>query len=89
MTTFGNSRKDGFNIKFKNGWTFSCQWHEVAYCDGGKTTCEIAAWDINGQWFKFPDDRDVLGWVSSDDLVDWMVKIQQQPHIEEIKNPSH
>lgn len=89
MNKFGITSNDGFHIKLNNGWTFSCQWHTLAYCDDGKTTCEIAAWDVNGEWFTFPNGQNVLGWVTPDELIDWMIQIRDLPQVDEIKNPSH
>lgn len=80
MKRFELSSRDGFHVVFQNGWTFSCQWHEMSYSDKGELTCEIAAWDADGNWFKFPDGQDVLGWVSPDELVDWMKQISMLPN---------
>jgi len=52
----------------------------MSYSDKGELTCEIAAWDADGNWFKFPDGQDVLGWVSPDELVDWMKQISILPN---------
>lgn len=81
MERFGKSSK-GFHLVFDNGWTFSCQWHEHAYCDNGQTSCEIAAWNTDGIWFDFPDGQQVLGWVSPNELINWMKQISELPSSE-------
>lgn len=35
--------KEGFYIRFANGEAVSVIWHEGAYADGGKNTCEVMA----------------------------------------------
>lgn len=77
MKRFELTSKNGFHIVFDNRWTFSCQWNQLTFSDEGKTTCEIAAWSPDGEFFKFPDGKNSLGWVSPDELASWMKKISE------------
>lgn len=80
----------GFHIKFKNGWTVSVQWGAGNYGDNynhsyfskepvpPSTEAEIAAWDENGNWFKFDDGDEVKGYVSPDFVVEFIAKIKEK-----------
>ena len=50
----------GFNIMFPNEWEVSVRWGEGHYCDGGKTTVEVAVFDPEENWYTLDDDDNVL-----------------------------
>ena len=67
----------GFWATFDNGWTMSVQWRPGNYADGN--TMEIAAWNEDDTvWWNFeegqpvPPKTSVLGWVTSDELGEYM-----------------
>ena len=74
----------GFHLKFENNWTVSVQFGEYNYCtrtDVGPTVstvghqsndAEIAAWDKNGNWYKFSNGEQVKGWQSADEIADFI-----------------
>jgi hypothetical protein len=68
---------NGFKVTFENGHTISVQFGRVNYCDEGKTTAEIAAWDANGEWIKITEYDDVKGHCSPSDMLEIMNKISQ------------
>jgi hypothetical protein len=73
----------GFHMTFENGWTVSVQWGMGNYgnyydeeVDGmGSTTAEIAAWDIDGNWYQMSEYDIVKGHVSANDVLAFMAKI--------------
>ena len=72
-----NETNEGFWAEFDNGWTMSVQWRPGNYAD--KNTMEIAAWDKDEiVWWDFwagkpaPAKSFVLGWVTSEELVEYM-----------------
>lgn len=40
------------------------------------TTAEIAVWDCEGRWYDFGEDH-VLGYLSSEEVLEWMNQVQQ------------
>jgi hypothetical protein len=75
---YGN--RPGFQMRFENGWTVSVQWHENAYrTKTGYTddspNAEIAAWDINREWFQFEGDS-VKGYCTPDEVADFIHKVK-------------
>ena len=40
-------------------------------------TAEIAAWDKNGEWFKFEDGQDVRGYTTPDQVADLIEVIRR------------
>lgn len=83
----------GFQMTFANGWTVSVQWGFGNYCDNyhkqwslnanvvmgaeGSATAEIAAWDANKVWYKFPTDT-VKGYCTPDEVADFIKMISAQ-----------
>jgi hypothetical protein len=77
----------GFQMTFENGWTVSVQFGVFNYCanknavpgaveKGECADAEIAAWNSKGRWFSFGSDE-VKGWVSPDEVAEFMVKISK------------
>lgn len=73
----------GFHMTFDNGWTASVQWGMTNYCQNyaydplrsdaevaamGSKTAEIAAWDKDGNWYNFGDDK-VKGYVTPNEVL--------------------
>lgn len=48
---------DGFQMTFSNGCTISVIFGKHTYSDGGETTAEVAAWNSDGNWMLFQEDR--------------------------------
>ena len=48
---------DGFKMTFSNGCTISVIFGKYTYSDGGETTAEVAAWNSDGKWMLFQEDR--------------------------------
>ena len=80
----------GFAMTFENGWTISVQWGPGNYChrqdrndnpfdgifhDYISPTAEIAAWDKDGKWTKLSSHDDVKGWLSVNDVYEYMSMI--------------
>jgi uncharacterized protein YneR len=72
-----NEIHHGFQMDFANGCTISVQFSKHNYSDQGKTTAEVAAWNSNGDWFYFDDnkwniienkDTDVMSHQTTDDV---------------------
>jgi hypothetical protein len=96
------NHNSGFHMKFDNAWTVSVQFHAGSYSDARNNNCltmknmetrrsdnaEIAAWNRDGVWYKFPGDK-VRGYCSPNEIVEFMHMISQlpinyvQPEIEE------
>jgi hypothetical protein len=60
--------KDGFQITFANGYTISVIFGKHTYSDNGETTAEVAAWDKNGNWMLYSDEK----WVVLEDFIEIM-----------------
>lgn len=65
----------GLHMTFANGWTVSIQWRDGNHCDRDRSTAEIAAWSSGGDWYRFDDGNTVKGWVTPDDVVEFMALI--------------
>lgn len=70
----------GFAMTFENGNTISVQFGEYNYCsnkfqqfEGKGKDAEIAIWNSSDVWFDFGGDQ-VKGWVSADEVADWISK---------------
>jgi hypothetical protein len=48
---------DGFQMTFGNGCTISVMFGKYTFSDGGQTTAEVAAWNGDGDWMLFHEDR--------------------------------
>lgn len=48
---------DGFKMTFSNGCTISVVFGKYSFSDGGETTAEVAAWNSDGKWMLFQEDR--------------------------------
>jgi len=44
---------DAFTIQFPNGCLISVSWDAGTYCDGGKSTVEVACFSSNARWMVF------------------------------------
>ena len=49
--------RDGFKMTFSNGCTMSVMFGKYSFSDEGQTTAEVAAWDSDGKWMLFQEDR--------------------------------
>jgi hypothetical protein len=72
-----NEWHHGFQMTFENQFTISVQFSKHNYSDQGETTAEVAAWNSNGDWFYFDDnkwniienkDTDVMSHQTTDDV---------------------
>jgi roadblock/LC7 domain-containing protein len=52
-----NEWHHGFQMTFQNGCTISVQFNGRNYCDEGKTTAEVAAWNSVSDWMVFNGDN--------------------------------
>jgi len=52
-----NEWHHGFQMTFGNQFTISVQFSKHNYSDQGETTAEVAAWNSNGDWFYFDDNK--------------------------------
>jgi hypothetical protein len=48
---------DGFKMTFSNGCIISIVFGKYTYSDGGETTAEVAAWNGDGNWMLYHEDR--------------------------------
>jgi len=48
---------DGFQMTFSNGCTISVMFGKYTFSDEGQTTAEVAAWNSDGNWMLFQEDR--------------------------------
>ena len=55
-----NEFHHGFQMTFQNGCTISVQFNGRNYCDEGKTTAEVAAWNSDGEWMVYDDNKWVV-----------------------------
>ena len=76
----------GFQMVFANGWTISVQFGYGNYGSNyhnkekpgrvyDSETAEIAAWDAQGVWEKLGEYDDVVGYVSTDEILAIMNRI--------------
>ena len=80
---------EGFSMTFSNELTISVQYGEGNYSTRNEKdeaiSAEIAIWDNNGKWFDFGNDV-VMGWVSPDEIADWINKVSKAKDINDIPN---
>ena len=55
-----NELHHGFQMTFQNGCTISVQFSKYNYSDQGETTAEVAAWNSNGEWMIYDDNKWVV-----------------------------
>ena len=97
FTARNNDNYEGFTVAFTNGWTVSVQFGKHTYCnrrhdEEDKSTAEIAAYTVDGEWFDFDTATkgkdyvtSIKGWQSSHEVVDFMNMIRALPDINEGK----
>lgn len=92
MAKFKSQERPGFSITFDNNWTISVQWHTGAYCErkmlatdletimdrlpAESPNAEIAIWDEAGRWYRFDNADTVLGYVTPDELAEWIARVR-------------
>ena len=89
---FKSTSNKGFQITFSNDITISVQFGQGNYCLNKQipnneiiTECEdaeIAIWQ-GDEWYNFGDDT-VKGWVSPDEVAEWIEKIQKIQNINQL-----
>ena len=78
----------GFHLTFENGYTISVQWGRMNYCHARgdsdnlykdldnsadySRTAEIAAWNPEGKFMHLSEYDDVVGWLSSDEVAQYI-----------------
>lgn len=64
----------GFYVRFHNGYTISVQFapSPLNYCDGGKTTAEVAVIKPNGEYVRLRKHDDVIGHCPPERLAELM-----------------
>jgi hypothetical protein len=82
----------GFHMTFKNGWNISVQFGYGNYCDNGhhpeglalhdkriveSENAEIAIWDKNNVDYTFEDGYNVKGWLTADQVAEWIDKVSR------------
>lgn len=92
-----NHCPNGFHMTFENGYTISVQWGPGNYCDNRSAhygeaksvskTAEVAVWNSADEWVKLGDNDDVLGWVTTDRVLEIMnaVRNLQSPDIKTLE----
>lgn len=89
----------GFQLTFSNGLTISVQFGSGNYCCRQDSSpdavsemsfpmvqshdAEIAIWDAAGVWWNFGEDN-VLGYVSTDDVGEWIDRVRRSHTLEEL-----
>lgn len=89
---FTATQNKGFQLTFENGLTISVQWGTGNYCENRSFTtqynsemeqqiwssenAEIAIWDKYNNWYNFESDT-VKGWVTPDEVANWISKVSQ------------
>lgn len=81
----------GFQIEFENGWTISVQFGGGNYCSNrqlrpgnpGKElleckNAEVAIFDDNGDFVKFPGGDVVEGYVSANKVAEYIMEVSQR-----------
>jgi len=84
----------GFQITLPNGWTVSVQFGEGHYGsnrDREQTPANSEFWeaklaeiacfpsDGNGEWYQFPNEDEVKGWVTVAEFLEWLEVFKQLP----------
>lgn len=96
MIAITNNR--GFHLTFENGITISIQIGSGNYSDNydeeigferdsklvKSSTAEIAIWDASNKWFLFDDENQVKGWVSTQDVGEWIERVRKAIDINSI-----
>lgn len=83
----------GFQMTFENGITISVQWGTGNYCEHRIGTmgngiegtvdvwesknAELAVWDDKGNDYKFTDGHLEQGWVTPDEVAEWITKVSR------------
>ena len=97
LNVINNQYYSGFKMTFENGYTISVQFGTGNYCENRSfstnqvdtdipkscANAEIAIWDSNNKWFNFGNDE-VMGWVSADDIADWIYRVKNAESLETI-----
>jgi hypothetical protein len=75
--TYHLVRQTGFKMTFANGCTASVAFGTVNYCDQGKNTAEVWAWNVFGNSVVVPgfSDGDVVAHVSPDDVLKYLAAV--------------
>lgn len=85
---FLSTENRGFQLTFNNGWTISVQYGNGNYCSNRNVetkdemfvesvTAEIAIWDANKKDYDFGDRQLCLGWLTTDEVADWIEKVKK------------
>lgn len=96
---FTNCYNQGVQFTFANGLTISIQWGKGNYCENRVSDfrspftspreilqsidAEIAIWNQNDEWYQF-DNEIVKGWVSTDEVAQWIIKVQSAKSLSDI-----
>jgi len=94
---FRTTMNKGFQMTFDNGITISVQFGYGNYSSNRdeapidartetglqSETAEIAVWDAKDRWMNFDHDQ-VKGWVSANDVADYIIKVKNATSIEEL-----
>lgn len=75
--TYNTVRLRGFKMTFANGFTASVAFGSCNYCDQGKNTAEVWAWNVDGNSVVVPgfSDGDVVAHVSPDDVLKYLAAV--------------
>jgi len=84
--TYKNGDNNGFHITFKNGLTISVQFGKANYCTP-KTSAEIAIWNKHYQDYIFDENRIVKGWISPEEVAEWIFAVSTASNLTTIKAP--
>jgi hypothetical protein len=90
----------GFQLTFDNKLTISVMFGSGNYCSNKNTdfktnglwrtteseNAEIAIWDKDDNWFDFECDV-VKGWVKTNEIGEWIVKVKNATDLNSIKTP--
>jgi hypothetical protein len=97
-----NKYNSGFRMSFSNGLTISVQIGTVNYCENRRffpddkfdterpnecKNAEIAIWDEANQSYNFEPSSQEKGWVSIDEVAQWIFAVQTATSIDGIKRP--
>lgn len=71
--------RQGFRMTFANGCTVSVAFGSCNYCDQGKTTAEVWAWDKANEPVSVPgfSNGNVAGHLTPDQVLAYMNAVQQ------------
>lgn len=81
-----DNKARGFHMAFDNGRVISVQWGRGNYCENynkpkakdgdSSATAEIASWCSKcNKWLKLTSDDEVKGWLTADEVADYMASI--------------